>query len=275
VPLPDRNAAPGPWRDPTCDTSVQLAADPITPEPFAFEVFLELALITASTLLSSQFRSTFHGRRAGQLSVRMKGQGQVQGSRSGATMQPEETGGDREMSTVDGQDGETGGTVNSPAVDLKLEVVVIPVADPDRSKAFYADLGWRLDADFSFDNGFRVAQFTPPGSLCSVQLGAKITGASGRVGGPDPDHTSYSSFATFQDPDGNSWLLQQVTERFPGRIDPTTTSFNSAGDLAGALPRAETAHGEHEKRIGRADPDWPDWYAAYMVREQTGQKLPA
>jgi hypothetical protein len=95
------------------------------------------------------------------------------------------------------------------------------------------------------------------------------------VSGPDPDHTSYSSFATFQDPDGNSWLLQQVTDRLPGRIDPTTTSFNSAGDLAGALRRAETAHGEHEKRIGRADPDWPDWYAEYMVREQTGQKLPA
>ena len=220
------------------------------------------------------------------------------------------------MSTVDGQDGETGGTANSAAVDLKLEAVVIPVADADRSKAFYAGLGWRLDADFSFDNGFRVVQFTPPGSLCSVQFGTKITGAppgsahglylivsdidagrdelmsrgakvsevfhsgapgaqldpegrSGRVSGPDPDHKSYSSFATFEDPDGNSWLLQEVTDRLPGRLDPTITSFNSAGDLAGALRRAETAHGEHEKRIGKADPDWPDWYAEYMVREQT------
>jgi catechol 2,3-dioxygenase-like lactoylglutathione lyase family enzyme len=226
------------------------------------------------------------------------------------------------MSTVDGQDGETGGTGDSAAVDLRLEAVVIPVADADRSKAFYAGLGWRLDADFSFDNGFRVVQFTPPGSPCSVQFGTKITGAapgsahglylivsdidagreelmirgakvsevfhsgtpgaqldpdgtSGRVGGPDPDHKSYSSFATFEDPDGNSWLLQQVTERLPGRLDPAITSFNSAGDLAGALRRAAAAHGEHEKRIGRADPDWPDWYAEYMVREQTGQELPA
>src|ERR1700722_12420240 len=180
----------------------------------------------------------------------------------------------------------------------------------------------RLDADFSFDNGFRVVQFTPPGSLCSVQFGTQITGAppgsarglylivsdidagrdqlmrrgakvsevfhsgapgaqldpegaSGRVSGPDPDHKSYSSFATFEDPDGNSWLLQEVTERLPGRLDPTISSFNSAGDLASALRRAETAHGEHEKRIGKADPDWPDWYAEYMVREQTGQELPA
>jgi catechol 2,3-dioxygenase-like lactoylglutathione lyase family enzyme len=226
------------------------------------------------------------------------------------------------MSTVDGQDGEAGGTANDAAVDLKLELVVISVADADRSKASCAGLGWRLDAEFSFDNDFRVVQFTPPGSPCSVQFGTKISGAppgsahelypivsdidagreelvsrvakvsevlhsgapgaqldpqgaSGRVGGPDPDLTSYSSFVTFEDPDGNSWLLQQVTERLPVRIDPTTTSFNSAGDLAGALRRAETAHGEHEKRSGRADPDWPDWYAENLVREQTGQKLPA
>jgi catechol 2,3-dioxygenase-like lactoylglutathione lyase family enzyme len=225
------------------------------------------------------------------------------------------------MSTVDGGSGETGATASSEPVDLKLEVVVIPVADADRSKAFYADLGWRLDADFSFDNGFRVVQFTPPGSLCSVQFGTKITGAppgsahglylivsdvddardelmrqgakvsevfhsgtpgaqldpegtSGRVSGPDPDHKSYSSFATLEDPDGNSWLLQEVIDHLPGRLDPTITSFNSAGDLAGALRRAETAHGEHERRTGKADPDWPDWYAEYMVREQSGQELP-
>jgi catechol 2,3-dioxygenase-like lactoylglutathione lyase family enzyme len=226
------------------------------------------------------------------------------------------------MSPVDGQDGESGGKAHSAAVDLKLEVVVIPVADADRSKAFYAGLGWRLDADFPCDNGFRVVQFTPPGSLCSVQFGTKITGAppgsahglylivsdivagreelksrgaevsevfhsgvpgaqldpegaSGRVSGSDPDHKSYSSFVTFEDPDGNSWLLQEVTDRLPGRIDPAITSFNSAGDLARALRRAATAHGEHEKRIGRADPDWPDWYAEYMVGEQSGQELPA
>jgi catechol 2,3-dioxygenase-like lactoylglutathione lyase family enzyme len=226
------------------------------------------------------------------------------------------------MSTVDGRRGESGGTGSGEPVNLKLEVVVIPVADADRSKAFYVGLGWRLDADFSFDNGFRVVQFTPPGSLCSVQFGTKITdappgsahglclivsdieagrdelmsrgaelsevfhsgapgaqfdpvGLGGRVSGLDPDHKSYSSFATFQDPDGNSWLLQEVTERLPGRVDPAITSFNSAADLAAALRRAEAAHGEHEKRIGKADPDWPDWYAEYMLREQAGQELPA
>jgi catechol 2,3-dioxygenase-like lactoylglutathione lyase family enzyme len=226
------------------------------------------------------------------------------------------------MSTVDGGTGETSGPVTGGVVDLKLEVVVIPVADADRSKSFYAGLGWRLDADFSFDNGFRVVQFTPPGSLCSMQFGTKITaappgsahglylivtdveaarnellrqgvkvsevfhsaapgaqldpgGASGRVSGPDPDHKSYSSFATFEDPDGNSWLLQEVTDRLPGRVDPTITSFNSVGDLAGALRRTEAAHGEHEKRIGKADPDWPDWYARFMAAEQTGGEPPS
>lgn len=226
------------------------------------------------------------------------------------------------MSTVDGLGGEAGGRARSEPVDLKLEVVVIPVADTDRSKAFYADLGWRLDADFSFDNGFRIVQFTPPGSPCSIQFGTRITsaapgsahglylivsdidagrqelmsrgakvsevfhagapgaqldpeGLSGRVSGPDPERKTYSSFATFEDPDGNSWLLQEVTDRLPGRLDPTITSFSSASDLAGALRRAAAAHGEHEKRIGRADPDWPDWYAEFMVREQSGQELPS
>jgi catechol 2,3-dioxygenase-like lactoylglutathione lyase family enzyme len=225
------------------------------------------------------------------------------------------------MSTVVGQGGAAGGSPRNEPADLKLEVVVIPVADADRSKEFYTGLGWRLDADFSFDNGFRVVQFTPPGSQCSVQFGSHITGASpgsahglylivsdigagreellsrgakvsevfhsgapgaqldpkrtgDRVKGPDPDHQSYDSFATFEDPDGNSWLLQEVIDRLPGRLDPNVTAFNSAGDLAAALRRAESAHGEHEKRIGRADPDWPDWYAEYMVREQSGQELP-
>jgi len=226
------------------------------------------------------------------------------------------------MSTVDGENGETGETATNASVDLKLEVIVIPAADADRSKAFYSGLGWRLDADFSYDNGFRVVQFTPPGSLCSVQFGTNITGAppgsahglylivsdihagreelmnrgakvsdvfhsgapgaqldpegaSGRIKGSDPDHKSYSSFATFEDPDGNSWLLQEVTDRLPGRLDPAITTFNSAGDLARALRRASTAHGEHEKRTGKADPDWQDWYAEYMVAEQSGQELPA
>jgi len=206
-------------------------------------------------------------------------------------------------------------------VDLKLEVVVIPVSDVDRAKEFYARLGWRLDADFRFDNGFRVVQFTPPGSGCSVQFGAKITSAApgsaqgtylvvsditaarnelavlgvavtdvfhagapgaqfrpgdahGRVNGLAPSHATYGSFATFNDPDGNGWLLQEVTTRLPGRIEASTTNFASVSDLASALRRAEGAHGEHEKRIGNADPNWPDWYAAYMVAEQAGTELP-
>lgn len=205
--------------------------------------------------------------------------------------------------------------------DLKLEVVVIPVADVDRAKKFYQGLGWRLDADFAFDNGFRVVQFTPPGSGCSVQFGTKITtaepgsaqglylvvsdieaargelakrgaevsevfhagapgaqfrpgGASDRVSGPAAKPT-YMTFAAFSDPDGNSWLLQEVTTRLPGRIDPAAgTAFASVADLAGALRRAESAHGEHERRTGQADPNWPDWYAAYIVAEQAGSELP-
>ena len=226
------------------------------------------------------------------------------------------------MSTTDGHQGASGRTAGNGSVDLKLEVVVVPVADADRSKEFYAGLGWRLDADFSYDNGFRVVQFTPPGSICSMQFGTKITAAapgsahglylvvsdidagraelidrgakvsevfhagapgaqlqpddmSGRVDGSDPDHKSYSSFATFEDPDGNGWLLQEVTNRLPGRVDPDVTSFSSAGNLASALRRAEAAHGEHEKRIGKADPDWPDWYATFMVAEQAGTELPS
>jgi len=206
-------------------------------------------------------------------------------------------------------------------VDLKLEVVVIPVSDLDRAKAFYEKLEWRLDADFRFDNGLRVLQFTPPGSGCSIQFGTKITsatpgsaqglylvvsdiqaahdelvargvkvsevfhpgtpgaqfqsnGAGGRVSGPAPDHGSYGSFATFRDPDGNGWLLQEITTRLPGRIDTAQTTFASTTDLARALRRAETAHGEHEKLIGQRDENWPDWYAAYMVAEQAGTKLP-
>ena len=206
-------------------------------------------------------------------------------------------------------------------VDMKLEVVVIPVSDVDRAKKFYGKLGWRLDADFSFDNGFRIVQFTPPGSGCSVQFGTNMTpaapgtahgiylvvsdieaareelvacgvevsevfhaatpgaqfqrdGRSGRVAGPAPHNATYGSFATFSDPDGNGWLLQEVTTRLPGRIDTAATSFGSATDLAKALRRAAAAHGQHEKRIGEADPNWPDWYAAYMVAEQAGSELP-
>jgi catechol 2,3-dioxygenase-like lactoylglutathione lyase family enzyme len=206
-------------------------------------------------------------------------------------------------------------------VDQRLEAVVIPVSDADRAKEFYGRLGWRLDADFPFDNGFRVVQFTPPGSGCSVQFGTNITsappgsaqglylivsdldaargelaargaevsevfhagtpGAQFRPGGTDgrvPGHASgdasYSSFATFSDPDGNGWLLQEVTTRLPGRIDSAQTAFASTADLASALRRAEAAHGEHEKRTGQRDENWPDWYAAYMAAEQAGTELP-
>jgi catechol 2,3-dioxygenase-like lactoylglutathione lyase family enzyme len=95
-----------------------------------------------------------------------------------------------------------------------------------------------------------------------------------RVSGPDPDYRSYRTFASFSDPDGNGWMLQEITTRLPGRIDSAATSFSSAGDVASALRRAAAAHGEHEKRIGQRDENWPDWYAAYMVAEQSGGKLP-
>jgi catechol 2,3-dioxygenase-like lactoylglutathione lyase family enzyme len=206
----------------------------------------------------------------------------------------------------------------------ELEVIVIPVSDVDRSKEFYERLGWRLDADFASGDGFRVIQFTPPGSGCSVIFGKNVTAAAPRsaqglylivsdieaarddllrrgveisevfhgaadvyagkdapylfgrlrVSGPDSEHRSYRSFASFSDPDGNGWLLQEVTTRLSGRIDPATTAFASASDLASALRRAAGAHGKHEARTGQADPNWPDWYAEYMVREQAGEELP-
>lgn len=199
-------------------------------------------------------------------------------------------------------------------VDMKLEAVVIPVADVDRAKEFYAKLGWRLDADFVVGDAFRGVQFTPPGSPCSIHIGKGITAAApgsaaglylvvsdieaaraelvGRdvdvseifhrtgpgkppVNGPHPARNSYSSFATFKDPDGNEWLLQEVTARLPGRVDSNTTNFASAPELAAALWRAALAHGEHEKRTGgKYDEKWPAWYAEYMVAEQAGKELP-
>jgi catechol 2,3-dioxygenase-like lactoylglutathione lyase family enzyme len=99
-------------------------------------------------------------------------------------------------------------------------------------------------------------------------------GTNGRASGPAPEHASYGSFVSFSDPDGNSWLFQEVTTRLPGRVDPAATSFGSASDLADAMRRASAAHGEHEKRIGEADANWPDWYARYMVAEQAGTELP-
>ena len=215
-------------------------------------------------------------------------------------------------------------STSAATVDMKFEIVVLPVSDVDRAKEFYGKLGWRLDADFAAGDDFRVIQFTPPGSGCSVIFGKNVTaaapgsaqglylivsdieaargelrrrgievsevfhGASGaytgpdkpylfgrlRVAGPDPEHGSYRSFASFSDPDGNGWLFQEVTTRLSGRIDSTATSFGSASDLANAFRRAEAAHGEHEKRTGQRDANWPDWYAAYMVAEQNGSELP-
>jgi catechol 2,3-dioxygenase-like lactoylglutathione lyase family enzyme len=200
-------------------------------------------------------------------------------------------------------------------IDLKLEVVTIPVSDVDRAKKFYEGLGWRLDADFTTGDD-HVVQFTPPGSQCSVHFGTNLTSAApgsaqmllvvsdiqtahdellgrgakvsevfhyagfnrldpnARLSGPAPNRSSYGSWVSFSDPDGNLWLLQEITTRLPGRIDSNATTFTSAADLAGAMRRASVAHGEHEKRTGKADANWPEWYAAYMVAEQAGTELP-
>jgi catechol 2,3-dioxygenase-like lactoylglutathione lyase family enzyme len=196
-------------------------------------------------------------------------------------------------------------------MDMKLEVVVVPVADVERAKRFYGGLGWRLDADIA-RGAFRVVQFTPPGSSCSIQFGTGLTtsaagctqsvylvvsdieaarseligrgvdvsevfhrgGPTGRLSGPDPERKSYGSFVSFTDPDGNSWLVQEVTVRLPGRVTADVTKFTSATELAAALRRAEAAHGEHEKRTGQRDANWADWYAQYISREQAGTELP-
>ena len=197
-------------------------------------------------------------------------------------------------------------------VDMKLEVVVIPVSDVDRAKRFYRSLGWRLDADFAFENGFRVVQLTPPGSGCSVQFGSKMTsaapgsaqgnyliasdigaardelvargakvsevfhagtpgaqfqpdGTSGRVGGPAPDHATYSSFATFSDPDGNGWLIQEIRTRLPGR----GLSNMDVATLTELLREAEKRHGEYEPTAQKHH--WSDWYGAYIVARQEGK----
>ena len=208
-------------------------------------------------------------------------------------------------------------------VDMKLEVVVIPVADVDRAKSFYASLGWRLDGDFTAGSEWRVIQFTPPGSGCSVIFGKNVTSAapgsarglylivsdigaareellargvrisevfhageekigtdepylfgSRRVSGRDPERRTYRTYASFNDPDGNGWLLQEVTGRLPGRIDTGGAAFVSSAELEAALRRASEAHGEHEKLTGQHDEGWPSWYAEYMIKEQTGEPLP-
>jgi catechol 2,3-dioxygenase-like lactoylglutathione lyase family enzyme len=207
-------------------------------------------------------------------------------------------------------------------VDFHLEVQIIPVSDVDRAKKFYQRLGWRLDDDVAPMDGLRIVQFTPPGSGASITFGTGLTTATpgtaggglivsdivaahaelighgveasdiwhgppfpveARQPGPDPERASYGSFCAFTDPDGNAWLVQEVTARHPGRVDPASTAFSSSADLASALQRAESAHREHEKRAGRPhlfhrseqDENWSAWYAAYLVAEQTGTDLPA
>ena len=218
------------------------------------------------------------------------------------------------MSSTEVRGGKASSAASAAKVDLKLEVVIIPVSDVDRSKRFYESLGWRLDADFVVGDDFRIVQFTPPGSGCSIGFGKGVTAVApgsakglelvasdieaaraelvgrgvdvsevfhgspfspaGRISGPDPERGSYKSYASFEDPDGNLWLLQEVTVRLPGRVDSDQTTFVSAADLAGAMRRASVAHGEHEKRTGEYDANWPDWYAEHMVREQAGGELP-
>src|SRR4029077_6610854 len=195
-------------------------------------------------------------------------------------------------------------------VDMKLEIDVIPVSDVDQSKGFYERLGWRLDDDVAPMEGLRIVQFTPPGSGTSITFGQGLTTAApgsaegglvvsdivaahddlaghgievsdiwhgppfpveARQPGPDPERTSYGSFAEFTDPDGNTWLVQEVTTRHPGRMSAAETGYVSAADLEGALRRAETAHHEHAKRAGKAhlfhhsdhDEDLLAWYASY------------
>jgi len=204
--------------------------------------------------------------------------------------------------------GDDMGQVGVATVDMKLEVVVLPVSDFERAEQFYRRLGWRQDVT---PPGSGVFQFTPHGSACSIQFGRNLTSAApgsaqktylivsdieaarnallaagidvgdifhftpdGPVNGLDPERSTYRSQALFSDPDGNSWLLQEITTRLPGRIDSGVTSFGSLTDLASAFRRAEAAHGEHEKRTGVRDANWPDWYAAYMIAEQNGSELP-
>jgi catechol 2,3-dioxygenase-like lactoylglutathione lyase family enzyme len=221
------------------------------------------------------------------------------------------------MSRTDVKVETSPGSPSSTVVDMNIEALVLPVSDVDRAKRFYANLDWRLDADVSAGD-LRLIQFTPPGSGCSVQFGAKLTAAAPGSGqdvylvvsdlkatrnelmargvkigdifhegvpgarfletdhldGPPADRSSYGSFARFTDPDGNGWLLQEVTTRLPGRVDQTTTSYESAHDLTSALRRAAAAHGEHEATTSQEDANWPEWYADFMVSERAGAELP-
>jgi catechol 2,3-dioxygenase-like lactoylglutathione lyase family enzyme len=207
--------------------------------------------------------------------------------------------------------------MSATQVDMKLEVQIIPVSDVDRSKEFYERLGWRFDGDVAPMDGLRIVQLTPPGSGTSVTFGLGLTTAApgsaeaglvvsdiqaahhelvgggidvsdiwhgppfpvdARMPGVDPERTSYGSFFSIADPDGNTWLVQEVTTRLPGRVIGDT-GYASRADLESALRRAAAAHREHDERTGRLhsdeDENWPAWYAAYMVAEQAGTELPS
>ena len=210
-------------------------------------------------------------------------------------------------------------------MDLKLEVIVLPVSDVDRAKAFYQSLKYRLDADFSTEDGLRVVQMTPPGSPCSIIFGTDLSdaapgsvqglhlvvedieiaradiaaagapigeifhdaggvfhhaGEQKRVPGLAPGRKSYGSFASFADPDGNGWVLQEIQTRLPGRINAPAGALDQAATTAtilDLLKQAAAAHGIHEKNDlgGVYDQSWPDWYAAHMVKalEAAGLKV--
>jgi len=201
-------------------------------------------------------------------------------------------------------------------MDMKLEVVVLPVSDVERAKRFYENLGFRLDVDIAPNENFRAVHFTPPGSEASILFGKGVTsaqpgsvdrlllavydidaarrelvskgvdvsevfhdaggstgggfiaGTAARAAGPDPQRRSYASYASFSDPDGNVWLLQEIKERLPGRTTHATVNVNGGvtGILLDALKTAAAAHGVHEKELGRPVPDWPKWYAEHMTR---------
>lgn len=209
--------------------------------------------------------------------------------------------------------GQQGRKIPAGIVDTKLEVIVLPVSDVDRAKRFYEGLGWRLDADFTKDEEFRVLQLTPPGSPCSIIFGKGVTsaapgsvqelmlivddvaaareqliahgadvsevfhdesgvfihaGAKGRAPGPDPDGRSYFTWASFEDPDGNGWLLQEVRTRLPGRVTGEALITDVAA-LTQLLQETEERHGKYEPTAPKHH--WSQWYAAYMVAREHGR----
>jgi catechol 2,3-dioxygenase-like lactoylglutathione lyase family enzyme len=199
-------------------------------------------------------------------------------------------------------------------MNMKLEVLVLPVSDVERAKKFYENLGFRLDIDIAPNEHYRAVHFTPPGSEASILFGKGVTdakpgsidrlllavydieaarqdllsrglevsevfhdaggslgggfiaGTEARATGLDPQRRSYGSYASFSDPDGNVWLLQEVRDRLPGRMWRASVNGNMADILQEALKSAAAAHGVHEKELGKHDDDWPQWYAEHMKR---------